>query len=75
MTSTPVSHHCRAGRETRGRRWDEGVKVTVQLLLAACVMVVLARHVLGCPSGGPDRALREPRAASRVERSDPAATR
>ena len=50
-----------------GRRlWDEGLEVTVQPLLAACVVVALARHVLGCPSRRPDRAGREQLAAIRL---------
>ena len=46
-------------------RWDEGVEVDVQPLLVACVMVALARHVLGCPSRLSDRAGRKPLAAIR----------
>ena len=60
-TEPDVSRGPRSGR----RRWNEGVEVTVQPLLAACVLVALARHVLGCPSRRPDRAGREPRAAIR----------
>ena len=47
-------------REPRSgsRRWNEGVDVTAQPLLAARVMVALARQVLGRPSRRPAR--REP---------------
>ena len=59
VTGPGVVREPRSGR----RRWNEGVDVTAQPLLAACVMVALARHVLGRPSRRPAR--REPRAAIR----------